>query len=54
LPAAVWACEDGRRVIIDCWRTLSHLDSVEGIHYIRLGFGDSFQQKLSIKYARTV
>src|SRR5215469_13970990 len=53
LPAAVWAREDGRRVIIDCWRTLTHLESVEGIHYIRLGFGDNFQQKPSIKYAQT-
>jgi UDP-glucose 6-dehydrogenase len=53
LPLAVWARENGRRVIIDCWRTLTHLDGVEGIHYIRLGFGDNFQQKPSIKYAQT-
>ena len=53
LPAAVWARENGRRVIIDCWRTLTHLDGVEGIHYIRLGFGDNSQQKPSIKYAQT-
>jgi UDPglucose 6-dehydrogenase len=54
LPAAVWARENGRRVIIDCWRTLTHLDGVEGIHYIRLGSGDNFQQKPSMKYAQTI
>jgi UDPglucose 6-dehydrogenase len=53
LPVAVWARENGHRVIIDCWRTLTHLDGVEGVRYIRLGFGDRFQQKPSIKYART-
>lgn len=27
------------RVVIDCWRTLTHLEGVEGIQYVKLGFG---------------
>jgi UDPglucose 6-dehydrogenase len=27
------------RVVIDCWRALTHLEGVEGLRYIKLGFG---------------
>ena len=27
------------RVVIDCWRALTHLEGVEGIQYVKLGFG---------------
>jgi UDPglucose 6-dehydrogenase len=34
-----WLRADSRRTIIDCWRFLPHLENVNGIHYVRLGFG---------------
>ena len=39
--AALWARpgHSDPRVVIDCWRALSHLDGVEGVHYVKLGFG---------------
>jgi UDPglucose 6-dehydrogenase len=39
LPAANWARRESARTVIDTWRVLNHLDGVEGIHYVRLGFG---------------
>jgi UDPglucose 6-dehydrogenase len=48
LPASAWARENGCRVVIDCWRALSHLDGVEGIYYIRLGFGGSSRQNVRV------
>jgi UDPglucose 6-dehydrogenase len=27
------------RVVIDCWRILDHLNGVDGVRYVRLGFG---------------
>jgi UDPglucose 6-dehydrogenase len=39
IPAAHWARAARPRVVMDCWRALNHLDGVEGIDYVRLGFG---------------
>jgi UDPglucose 6-dehydrogenase len=39
IPAAHWARPSRPRVVIDCWRSLNHLEGVEGIDYVRLGFG---------------
>jgi UDPglucose 6-dehydrogenase len=41
LPASSWLrpAEAEPRVIIDCWRALSHLDGLEGLIYVKLGFG---------------
>jgi UDPglucose 6-dehydrogenase len=43
VPAEHWThnCQpDGvPRVVIDCWRTLGHLNGVDGVRYVRLGFG---------------
>jgi UDP-glucose 6-dehydrogenase len=39
IPAAQWARPGRARVVVDCWRVLNHLDGVEGIDYVRLGFG---------------
>ncbi|HYL87069.1 MAG TPA: nucleotide sugar dehydrogenase [Candidatus Angelobacter sp.] len=41
LPASSWA-KGGQttpRVVVDCWRALAHLEGLEGIRYIKLGFG---------------
>jgi UDPglucose 6-dehydrogenase len=39
LPAADWARLERPRTVIDSWRVLSHLDGVQGVRYVRLGFG---------------
>jgi UDPglucose 6-dehydrogenase len=43
VPVEHWArnCEPRvvPRVIIDCWRALDHLNGVDGVHHVRLGFG---------------
>jgi UDPglucose 6-dehydrogenase len=39
LPTEEWAGQKAPRVVIDCWRVLNHLEGVEGVRYVRLGFG---------------
>ena len=41
LPASSWArrAQAEPRVVIDCWRALGHLDGLEGVTYVKLGFG---------------
>jgi UDPglucose 6-dehydrogenase len=34
-----WLRAGANRTIIDCWRSLPHLQNVDGINYVRLGFG---------------
>jgi UDPglucose 6-dehydrogenase len=43
LPASSWLRPSklGVRVIIDCWRALGHLDGLEGLTYVKLGFGSA-------------
>jgi UDPglucose 6-dehydrogenase len=45
LRPALWARPgySEPRVVIDCWRALSHLDGVDGLHYVKLGFGGAAQ-----------
>jgi len=38
-PFAAPSFNASRRVIIDCWRALPHLETMQGIQYLRLGFG---------------
>jgi predicted dinucleotide-binding enzyme len=40
IPADRWARERSPRVVIDCWRLLSHLDASSGIVYLPLGTGE--------------
>jgi UDPglucose 6-dehydrogenase len=40
VPIARWARTGSRRVVIDCWRALGHLNGAEGIRYVRLGLGE--------------
>jgi len=44
VPAAHWARPSRPRVVMDCWRSLNHLEGVEGIDYVRLGFGGEARQ----------
>jgi UDPglucose 6-dehydrogenase len=41
VPNDVWSYTKSRteRTVIDCWRSLNHLDGLEGVRYVRLGFG---------------
>jgi UDPglucose 6-dehydrogenase len=41
VTAEQWARagSSAERTVIDCWRVLNHLDGVEGVRYVRLGFG---------------
>lgn len=40
LPASKFSRSGGKRVVIDCWRILGHLNRVDGIEYVALGVGD--------------
>jgi UDPglucose 6-dehydrogenase len=44
IPAAQWVRYSRARVVIDCWRALNHLDGVDGVDYVRLGFGGEAQR----------
>src|SRR6267154_1147207 len=50
LQPALWARPGHSvpRVVIDCWRALSHLDGVDGVHYVKLGFGGSAAKPVSV------
>jgi len=50
LRPALWARPgySEPRVVIDCWRALGHLDGVDGLHYVKLGFGGAAQKPLSV------
>jgi UDPglucose 6-dehydrogenase len=50
LRAASWARPrpSEPRVVIDCWRALGHLDGVEGVHYVKLGFGGAAAKPISV------
>jgi UDPglucose 6-dehydrogenase len=37
-----WARPAAPRIVIDCWRVLSHLRGTPGIDYLGLGLGDFF------------
>jgi UDPglucose 6-dehydrogenase len=48
LRANLWARDDSRRVVIDCWRALTHLDGTDGVRYIKLGFGGSAEKSVGV------
>jgi UDPglucose 6-dehydrogenase len=53
LRAALWSRpgHSEPRVVIDCWRILSHLDGIEGLHYVKLGFGGEAEKPLSVSFS---
>jgi len=53
LRAALWSRpgHSEPRVVIDCWRALSHLDGIEGLHYVKLGFGGAAEKPLSFSFS---
>src|SRR5215472_12156178 len=48
IPASRWASHSEPRVVVDCWRVLSHLDGVDGIHYVKLGFGSTVARGVGV------
>jgi UDPglucose 6-dehydrogenase len=48
IPARQWARERAPRSVIDCWRTLNHLDGVDGVRYVRLGFGGKVERAVGV------
>jgi predicted dinucleotide-binding enzyme len=50
LPASSWLrpAKFGTRVVIDCWRTLAHLDGLAGLTYVKLGFGSAAEKPAAV------
>jgi UDPglucose 6-dehydrogenase len=48
LPTGQWIRHPQCRVVIDCWGFLSDLRAVEGIRYVRLGFGGEAEKPLEV------
>jgi UDPglucose 6-dehydrogenase len=50
LRAALWirSGHSEPRVVIDCWRALGHLEGVEGLQYVKLGFGGAAEKPASV------
>jgi UDPglucose 6-dehydrogenase len=48
IPASRWAAHSEPRVVVDCWRSLGHLDGVAGIHYVKLGFGSTLERGVGV------
>jgi len=44
IPRQSWARHSPGRTVIDCWRAFSQLNGIEGLHYVRLGFGEEVQK----------
>ena len=40
IPADLWARQGTPRTVIDCWRALRHLGTLDGIRYVGLGIGE--------------
>jgi len=40
------------RVVIDCWRSLGHLADMQGVQYLRLGFGEPVQRPVAATSSR--
>ncbi len=51
VPVEKWARHSPERVVIDCWRMLNHLERVDGVRYVRLGFGGEAVRSLEASSA---
>ena len=34
--------------MVDCWRALSHLEGIDGVHYVKLGFGSTADRAIGV------
>jgi UDPglucose 6-dehydrogenase len=48
VPAEQWARHSPPRAVIDCWRVLDHLDGMDGIRYVRLGYGGEAERPVGV------
>jgi UDPglucose 6-dehydrogenase len=48
IPPEEWARHSRPRVVIDCWRSLNHLDGIDGVRYVRLGYGGKAQRPMGV------
>jgi UDP-glucose 6-dehydrogenase len=46
--AAQWVRQNRPRAVIDCWRVLNHLDGVDGVQYVRLGYGGVAERPVGV------
>ncbi len=46
IPAQNWTRHESPRVVVDCWRALSHIQSMPGVRYIALGQGAAREESL--------
>jgi UDPglucose 6-dehydrogenase len=47
LTADQWARSGNPRTVVDCWRAVEHLQQVDGVNYVRLGFGGVVERPVS-------
>jgi len=50
IPASQWASHSKPRVVVDCWRGLSHLEGIDGVHYVKLGFGSTADRAIGVSF----
>jgi UDPglucose 6-dehydrogenase len=48
IPSEEWARHSRPRAVIDCWRSLNHLDGIDGVRYVRLGYGGEAQRPMGV------
>jgi len=48
VPAEQWARTQRPRAVIDCWRVLNHLEGVDGVQYVRLGYGGVAERPVGV------
>jgi UDPglucose 6-dehydrogenase len=48
IPAERWARTQRPRAVVDCWRVLNHLDRVDGVRYVRLGYGGEAERPVEV------
>jgi UDPglucose 6-dehydrogenase len=49
VPPAQWVRHNKPRAVVDCWRVLNHLEGVDGILYVPLGFGGTVKRPTEAK-----
>ena len=44
IPCESWARHSPPRTVVDCWCAFTRLRGVDGVHYVRLGFGEEVER----------
>lgn len=48
IPRGSWARRGTPRTVVDCWRAFTRLNGIEGVRYVRLGFGEELKRAAEI------